>query len=45
MLLRALRQTEEAARVMRIYALVFDANDNSAREWYVSTRMGIPGTA
>ena len=40
MLLRALRQTEEAARVMRIYALVLDSNDNSAREWYVTLGWG-----
>ena len=40
MLLRALRQTEEAARVMGIYALVLDAIDNSAREWYLGLQWG-----
>ena len=34
MLLRALRQTEEAARNIGIYALVLDAIDEEARNWY-----------
>ena len=40
MLLRALRQTEEAARVMGIYALVLDAVDDRARQWYLSLGWG-----
>ena len=40
MLMRALRQTEEAARVMGIYALVLDALDDGAREWYLGLGWG-----
>ncbi|MBZ5622187.1 MAG: GNAT family N-acetyltransferase [Acidobacteriia bacterium] len=40
MLMRALRQTEEAARVMGIYALVLDAIDDSARKWYLGLGWG-----
>ncbi len=40
MLLRALRQTEEAARVLGIYALVLDAVDDNAHEWYESLGWG-----
>lgn len=40
MLMRALRQTEEAARVMGIYALVLDAVDDGARAWYLGLGWG-----
>ena len=40
MLMRALHQTEEAARVMGIYALVLDALDDGAREWYLGLGWG-----
>ncbi|PWU00695.1 MAG: hypothetical protein C5B51_24575 [Terriglobia bacterium] len=40
MLLRAMRQTEEASRVMGIYALVLDAMDDHARSWYLSLGWG-----
>ena len=40
MLMRALRQTEEAARVMGIYALVLDAVDDAALEWYLGLGWG-----
>jgi len=40
MLLRALRQTEEAARVLGIYALVLDAVDDTAHRWYESLGWG-----
>jgi GNAT superfamily N-acetyltransferase len=40
MLIRALRQTEEAARVMGIYALVLDAIDDGARGWYLGLGWG-----
>lgn len=35
MLLRAIKQTEIAARDLGIYALVVDALDESARQWYL----------
>ena len=40
MLLRALRQTEEAARDIGIFALVLDALDEDARRWYLSLDWG-----
>ncbi|MCA1595965.1 MAG: GNAT family N-acetyltransferase [Chloroflexi bacterium] len=40
MLLRALRQTEEAARSIGIYALVLDALDEAARSWYLGLGWG-----
>lgn len=40
MLLRVLRQTEEASRVIGIYALVLNALDDEAREWYQSLGWG-----
>jgi len=40
MLLRAIRQTADAARVMGIYALVLDALDEAALQWYVSLDWG-----
>ena len=40
MLLRALRQTEEASRVLGIYALALDAIDEDARHWYLSLGWG-----
>lgn len=40
MLLRALRQTEEAARSIGIYALVLDALDEPARAWYLHLNWG-----
>ena len=40
MLLRALRQTEETSRVIGIHALVLDALDDSAVEWYISLGWG-----
>ncbi len=40
MLMRALRQTEEASRVMGIHALVLDAVDDRARGWYLSLNWG-----
>lgn len=40
MLLRAIRQTEQAAREMGIYALVLDALDEEARSWYLSLNFG-----
>lgn len=40
MLMRALRQTEEASRVMGIYAIALDAVDDSAREWYLGLGWG-----
>jgi hypothetical protein len=40
MLMRALRQAEEAARTMGIYALVLDAVDDAARAWYLGLVWG-----
>lgn len=40
MLLRALRQTEEASRVIGTYALILDALDDDARSWYLSLGWG-----
>ena len=40
MLLRALRQTEQAAREIGIYALVLDALDEAARAWYLGLNFG-----
>ena len=40
MLLRAIRQTEQAAREMGIYALVLDALDEDARSWYLRLNFG-----
>src|SRR5437867_3747360 len=40
MLLRALRQTEEASRVIGIHALVLDALDDDACRWYMSPGWG-----
>ena len=40
MLLRSLRQTEEASRTIGIYALVLDALDDDARNWYLSLDWG-----
>ncbi|MCX6378984.1 MAG: GNAT family N-acetyltransferase [Armatimonadetes bacterium] len=40
MLLRALRQTEQAAREIGIYALVLDALDEEARSWYLRLNFG-----
>ena len=40
MLLRALRQTEQAARDIGIYALVLDALDEEARSWYLRLHFG-----
>jgi len=40
MLLRALRQTAEASLVIGIHALVLDALDDHAREWYMSLGWG-----
>src|SRR5437667_5784825 len=40
MLLRALRQTEEASRVIGIHALVLDALDDDACRWYMSLGWG-----
>ncbi len=40
MLLRAIRQTEEAARLMGIHALVLNAVDDSALRWYLSLGWG-----
>src|SRR6266567_147287 len=40
MLLRALRQTAEASLVIGIHALVLDALDDRAREWYMSLGWG-----
>jgi GNAT superfamily N-acetyltransferase len=40
MLLRALRQTDETSRVIGIHALVLDALDDSACEWYKSLGWG-----
>lgn len=45
MLMRALRQTDEAARVMGIYALVLDAVDDRAREWYLGLGWGFQALA
>ena len=40
MLLRAMRQTEEASRNLGIYALVLDAIDDQARDWYLGLGWG-----
>jgi GNAT superfamily N-acetyltransferase len=40
MLLRALRQAEEASRVIGVYALVLDAMDADALRWYLSLGWG-----
>lgn len=40
MLLRAIRQTEVAAREIGIYALVLDALDEEARAWYLGLDFG-----
>ncbi len=40
MLLRAIRQTEQAAREIGIYALVLDALDEEARVWYLRLNFG-----
>lgn len=40
MLLRAMKQTEEASRSIGIYALVIDALDADARQWYLSLDWG-----
>jgi hypothetical protein len=40
MLLRALRQTAEASLIIGIHALVLDALDDSACEWYKSLGWG-----
>lgn len=40
MLLRAIRQTEQAAREIGIYALVLDAIDEQARAWYLRLDFG-----
>jgi GNAT superfamily N-acetyltransferase len=40
MLLRAIRQTERAAREMGIYALVLDALNEAARSWYLGLDFG-----
>ncbi len=40
MLLRAIRQTERAAREMGIYALVVDALNDAARKWYLGLDFG-----
>ena len=40
MLLRALRQTAEASLVIGIHALVLDALDDKACEWYLSLTLG-----
>ena len=39
-LLRAIRQTEEASRSIGIYALVLDAIDEEARQWYLELNWG-----
>lgn len=40
MLLRAIRQTEQVAREIGIYALVLDALDEEARSWYLRLNFG-----
>ncbi len=40
MLLRAMRQTEEVARSVGVYALVLNALDEDARHWYLSLGWG-----
>ncbi|MDQ2733290.1 MAG: GNAT family N-acetyltransferase [Armatimonadota bacterium] len=40
MLIRAIRQTEEAARSIGIYALVLDAIDDEAKSWYLGLDWG-----
>ncbi|MDQ3813874.1 MAG: GNAT family N-acetyltransferase [Armatimonadota bacterium] len=40
MLLRAIEQTERAARDLGIYALVVDALDEAARQWYLKLNFG-----
>jgi GNAT superfamily N-acetyltransferase len=40
MLLRAMRQTEEASRTIGIYALVLDALDEDACKWYLGLGWG-----
>ncbi len=40
MLLRAIRQTEQAAREMGVFALVLDALDEEARAWYLHLNFG-----
>jgi GNAT superfamily N-acetyltransferase len=40
MLLRAMRQTEQASREIGIFALVLDALDESARNWYLHLEWG-----
>lgn len=40
MLLRAVRQTEQAAKEIGIYALVFNAVDEEARVWYMRLNFG-----
>ena len=45
MLLRAIRQTEQAAREVGIYALVLDALDEEARAWYLRLNFGFEALA
>lgn len=40
LLLRAIRQTERAARDIGIHALVLDALNEEARQWYLGLRFG-----
>lgn len=40
LLLRAMRQTAEAAKTVGIFALVLDAQDEQARGWYLSLDWG-----
>src|SRR5438105_2167079 len=40
MLLRAIRQAEQASREIGIYALVLDALDDEARAWYLRLNFG-----
>lgn len=40
MLLRAIRQTEQASRDIGVFALVLDALDDEARKWYLHLNFG-----
>lgn len=40
MLLRAIRQTEQASREVGVFGLVLDALDNEARGWYLHLEFG-----